>query len=68
MRKVIRPQRGEVWRADLDPVRGHEQAGTRRILIVSDDLFNSGQFRPGSTCGGAANNQQRQKCAFADHC
>lgn len=28
--------------AQLDPVRGHEQAGTRPILIVSDDLFNRG--------------------------
>lgn len=41
MRKVSRPQRGEVWRADLDPVRGHEQAGTRPILIISDNIFNN---------------------------
>jgi len=36
------PTRGEVWLAHLDPVRGHEQAGTRPILILSDDLFNRG--------------------------
>jgi len=36
------PARGEVWLAQLDPIRGHEQAGTRPILIVSDDLFNRG--------------------------
>jgi mRNA interferase MazF len=36
------PARGEVWQAQLDPIRGHEQAGTRPILIVSDDLFNRG--------------------------
>lgn len=36
------PGRGEVWLAALDPVRGHEQAGTRPVLIVSDDLFNRG--------------------------
>ena len=41
MRTGSRPQRGEVWRADLDPVRGHEQAGTRPILIISDDIFNN---------------------------
>jgi mRNA interferase MazF len=36
------PIRGEVWLAHLDPVRGHEQAGTRPILVISDDLFNRG--------------------------
>ena len=36
------PLRGEVWRIELDLVRGHEQAGTRPVLIVSDDIFNSG--------------------------
>lgn len=35
------PLRGEVWRADLDPVRGHEQAGTRPVLIISDDILNT---------------------------
>lgn len=32
--------RGEVWVADLDPTRGHEQARTRPCLVVSDDRFN----------------------------
>jgi mRNA interferase MazF len=36
------PQRGEIWLADLNPVRGHEQAGRRPVLIVSVDLFNAG--------------------------
>jgi len=36
------PLRGEVWLADLDPTRGHEQAGRRPVLIVSEDVFNSG--------------------------
>lgn len=36
-----KPQRGEVWRAGLDPSRGHEQGGTRPVLVVSDDAFNS---------------------------
>ena len=36
------PARGEVWLADLNPVRGHEQAGRRPVLVVSEDLFNQG--------------------------
>lgn len=36
------PSRGEVWLASLDPTRGHEQAGRRPVLIVSEDLFNRG--------------------------
>jgi len=27
---------------DFDPVRGHEQAGTRPALVISVDLFNAG--------------------------
>lgn len=33
-------RRGEVWWADLSPVRGHEQAGRRPVLVVSDDAYN----------------------------
>jgi mRNA interferase MazF len=33
--------RGEIWMADLDPSRGHEQAGRRPVLIVSNDVFNA---------------------------
>ena len=36
------PARGEVWLVDLNPVRGHEQAGIRPSLVVSEDLFNQG--------------------------
>lgn len=36
------PSRGEIWLVDLNPVRGHEQAGRRPGLIVSVDLFNHG--------------------------
>ena len=32
--------RGEVRWADLDPVRGREQAGRRPVLILSADVFN----------------------------
>jgi mRNA interferase MazF len=36
------PARGEIWLADLNPTRGHEQAGRRPVLVVSEDLFNQG--------------------------
>jgi len=32
--------RGEVWLVDLNPIRGHEQAGKRPALVVSADPFN----------------------------
>jgi len=32
--------RGEVRWANLSPTRGHEQAGTRPIVILSHDVFN----------------------------
>jgi len=35
------PARGEIWLADLNPVRGHKQAGRRPVLVVSVDPFNS---------------------------
>jgi mRNA interferase MazF len=36
------PDRGEVWLADFDPVRGHEQGRRRPALILSNDQFNNG--------------------------
>ena len=33
--------RGEVWLAELDPVRGSEQAGTRPVLVIQVDALNS---------------------------
>ena len=32
--------RGEIRWADLNPARGHEQAGLRPVLIISHDVFN----------------------------
>lgn len=37
---MARILRGEVRWADLNPVRGHEQAGLRPVLILSHDVFN----------------------------
>lgn len=39
---AIAPARGEIWNADLDPIRGREQAGRRPVLVVSTDAFNRG--------------------------
>ncbi len=37
---MARILRGEIRWADLNPVRGHEQAGQRPVLILSQDVFN----------------------------
>ncbi|MDH3603703.1 MAG: type II toxin-antitoxin system PemK/MazF family toxin [Candidatus Tectomicrobia bacterium] len=39
---MMQPTRGDIWLADLNPTRGHEQAGRRPVLIVSEDPFNHG--------------------------
>jgi mRNA interferase MazF len=39
---AVLPNRGEIWLADLNPIRGHEQAGTRPVLIISTNIFNHG--------------------------
>jgi len=33
-------KRGDIYRADLDPVRGSEQGGIRPVLIVQNDRGN----------------------------
>ena len=37
---MARILRGEIYWADLRPVRGHEQGGTRPVVVLSHDLFN----------------------------
>jgi len=37
---VARVLRGDIVWADLDPTRGHEQAGSRPVLVISEDVFN----------------------------
>jgi len=37
---MARILRGEIRWADLNPVRGREQAGLRPVLILSQDVFN----------------------------
>lgn len=37
---MARILRGDVVWADLSPVRGHEQAGRRPVVVLSQDVFN----------------------------
>jgi len=34
-------RRGDIYLVSLDPTAGHEQQGTRSVLVVSPDRFNS---------------------------
>ena len=34
-------KRGDIWLVSLDPGAGHEQRGTRPVLIVSPEAFNA---------------------------
>lgn len=52
---MARILRGDVWWADLDPTRGHEQAGTRPVLVLSNDIFNE---RSGTVIGVALTSQE----------
>jgi len=38
---VARILRGEIYWADLNPVRGREQAGLRPVLVISHEVFNA---------------------------
>ncbi|MBA2335288.1 MAG: type II toxin-antitoxin system PemK/MazF family toxin [Blastocatellia bacterium] len=37
---MARILRGDIVRANLDPTLGHEQSGSRPVLILSQDVFN----------------------------
>jgi mRNA interferase MazF len=52
---MARILRGEVRWADLNPVRGREQAGRRPILVLSHDVFNE---RSGTVIGVALTSQE----------
>ncbi len=34
------PREAEIWLVDFEPQSGHEQAGVRPALVVSNDLYN----------------------------
>jgi mRNA interferase MazF len=46
---------GEIRWADLNPVRGHEQAGERPVLVLSHDVFNE---RSGTVIAVALTSQE----------
>jgi len=52
---VARILRGEIRWADLNPVRGREQAGQRPILVLSHDVFNQ---RSGTVIAVALTSQE----------
>ena len=52
---MARILRGEIRWADLNPVRGHEQAGLRPVLVLSQDVFNE---RSGTVIAVALTSQE----------
>ncbi len=52
--------RGDVYWADLNPTIGHEQAGLRPVLIISNNIFNE---RSGTVIALALTSQP-QKAGF----
>lgn len=40
MARLLRIARGDIVWADLEPTRGHEQAGRRPVLVLSQNIFN----------------------------
>ena len=57
---MARILRGEIRWADLNPVRGREQAGLRPVLVLSHDVFNE---RSGTVIA-AALTSQHQRAGF----
>ncbi len=57
---MARILRGDVFRADLNPIQGHEQAGLRPILVLSHEVFNE---RSGTIIAVAITSQP-QKAGF----
>ena len=57
---MARILRGDIYWADLDPTRGHEQSGRRPVLILSQDVFNA---RSGTVIAVALTSQP-QKAGF----
>lgn len=57
---MARVLRGDVFWADLNPVRGSEQRGLRPVLVLSHDVFN----RRSGTVIAAAITSQPQRAGF----
>lgn len=54
---MARILRGEIRWADLSPVRGREQAGSRPVLVLSHDVFND---RSGTVIAVALSSQEQR--------
>ena len=54
---MARILRGEIRWADLNPIRGREQGGTRPVIILSQDVFNE---RSGTVIAMAVTSQPQQ--------
>ncbi len=57
---MARILRGDIYWADLNPVRGHEQAGRRPVVVLSHEVFNQ---RSGTVIAMAVTSQA-QKAGF----
>jgi mRNA interferase MazF len=60
---MARILRGDIYWADLDPTLGHEQAGRRPVLVLSQEVFNE---RSGTVIAVALTSQA-QKAGFPPH-
>jgi len=54
---LARILRGEIRWADLNPIRGREQAGLRPVLVLSHDVFNE---RSGTVIAMAVTSQPQR--------
>lgn len=54
---MARILRGDIFWADLDPARGHEQGGQRPVVILSEDVFNA---RSGTVIAMAVTSQPQR--------
>ena len=57
---MARILRGDIFWADLNPVKGHEQAGLRPVLVLSPEVFN----RHSGTVIALALTSQPQRAGF----
>ncbi len=62
-------RRGDIYLVSLDPTEGHEQQGTRPVLVASPDAFNRVTRVPvvlPITNGGNFPGQQVSLCLWTD--
>ena len=57
---MARILRGDIVWANLDPTQGHEQSGSRPVLVLSQDIFNE----KSGTIIGVAVTSQKPKAGF----